>query len=156
GDEVLAAGLPIEVSELRDWRGRVLTRTPIGALSRQIGVPSIGIHRAELLTVLANALGAAPVRCAWRCTGFQEDSGGIVARFADGRTERGDFLVGADGLKSVVRAQLLGPASPRYSGYTCWRGVAPVAPAVHPAGLGFESWGPGRRFGALSLTGERA
>jgi hypothetical protein len=35
-----------------------------------------------------------------------------------------DLLVGADGLHSVIREQLLGKQPPRYSGYTCWRGVA--------------------------------
>ena len=46
----------------------------------------------------------------------------MTAHFADGRTARGEVLVGADGLKSVVRAQLHGESEPRYAGYAA-RGV---------------------------------
>ena len=44
--------------------------------------------------------------------------------FADGREERADLLVGADGLRSVVAGQLLGGLRLRYAGYSVWRGVA--------------------------------
>ena len=45
----------------------------------------------------------------------EQDDDGVTAHFADGRTARGEVLVGADGLKSVVRAQLHGESEPRYA-----------------------------------------
>ena len=50
--------------------------------------------------------------------GFEQDNAGMVARFADGRKERGDLQIGADGINSVIRAQLFGEAEPTYVGYT--------------------------------------
>ena len=73
-------------------------------------------------------------------------------RFDDGRETRGDLLVGADGLRSVVRSALFGPERPRYGGYTAWRAVTRFDHARVTPG---ETWGRGRRFGQWGMTGAR-
>jgi 2-polyprenyl-6-methoxyphenol hydroxylase-like FAD-dependent oxidoreductase len=57
---------------------------------------------------------------------------GITAVFAGGTAEKGDLLVGADGLYSAVRARVFGGPAPDYAGYVAWRGVLDEAdlPAV--------------------------
>jgi 2-polyprenyl-6-methoxyphenol hydroxylase-like FAD-dependent oxidoreductase len=47
----------------------------------------------------------------------------IVASFEDGTMAVGDLLIGADGLRSTVRAQLFPAAEPQYGGYVAWRGL---------------------------------
>ena len=54
---------------------------------------------------------------------FQQQERGVEVRFADGRAERFDLLVLADGVQSTGRAQLFPGVEPRYSGYVAWRGT---------------------------------
>ncbi len=120
---LLERGTPIVRLRTLTWRGHVLRDDPYGEWSRPFGAPSIVVDRAELLAALAEALGEDRTRVGRRCVGFAQDSSGVTARFADGREERGDLLVGADCVDSIVRRQVVGPESARYAGYAAWRGV---------------------------------
>jgi 2-polyprenyl-6-methoxyphenol hydroxylase-like FAD-dependent oxidoreductase len=60
--------------------------------------------------------------------------GGVTARFSDGSAAEGDLLIGADGLRSTVRAQFLPEVTPIYVGYAAWRALVPehaIAPDLH-------------------------
>ncbi len=58
-----------------------------------------------------------------KLTGFEQDEHEVIARFENGREEPCDVLVGADGIDSAVRHQLLPDVIPQYAGYVAWRGV---------------------------------
>jgi 2-polyprenyl-6-methoxyphenol hydroxylase-like FAD-dependent oxidoreductase len=58
---------------------------------------------------------------------FADDASGITAHFTDGAVARGDLIVGADGIRSTVRAQVLPDVEPQYAGYVAWRGLVPEA-----------------------------
>jgi 2-polyprenyl-6-methoxyphenol hydroxylase-like FAD-dependent oxidoreductase len=75
--------------------------------------------------------------------------------FAEGGEERGQILVGADGIKSLVRQQLLGPEQPRYAGYTAWRGVGLIDRPEVPLGLTVLAMGRGSQVGMLPIGGGR-
>ena len=64
----------------------------------------------------------------------EEREGSVAARFADGSVVEGDLLIGADGLRSTVRAQFLPAATPVYVGYAAWRALVPehaIPPDLH-------------------------
>ena len=69
----------------------------------------------------------------------------VRTSFASGREERGDLLIGADGLNSTVRGRLLGEGPPRYACYIAWRAVERPQRELVPRGA-VESWGRGKRF----------
>ncbi len=141
-EAAVRAGCPIRTTSTVNWRGRVLNRTPIEELSRRAGAPSICIHRGELQAVL---LEGQTVHCGAELTGLQQDASGVTATFADGRTARGDFLVGADGLHSRVRGDL----PYRYAGYTSWRMI--VHGLAHPDDEGLLILGPGSELGLMAV-----
>jgi 2-polyprenyl-6-methoxyphenol hydroxylase-like FAD-dependent oxidoreductase len=68
--------------------------------------------------------------------GFEQDANGVAVRFENGRIEKGDMLVAADGFRSMVRNILVPQVQPLYAGYVIWRSVveeADLDPATHAA-----------------------
>eukprot|EP01023_Acetabularia_acetabulum_P058863 TRINITY_DN700_c1_g2_i1.p1 TRINITY_DN700_c1_g2~~TRINITY_DN700_c1_g2_i1.p1 ORF type:complete len:653 (-),score=93.05 TRINITY_DN700_c1_g2_i1:893-2851(-) len=63
--------------------------------------------------------------------GFEEEpnSKSVTAILSDGSSVSGDMLIGADGIWSKIRKQLVGPTEPNYSEYTCYTGIADYTPA---------------------------
>ncbi len=149
-DAVAAAGSPLQRAEIRTWDGRLLQVAPARRVADALGAPVVGIHRARLQSVLLEALAGARLILGAAVSGVEPTSRGVGIRLSDGRTAEGDVLVGADGLRSVVRAALHGETEPSYAGYTSWRGICPNRGRV-PEGLGRECWGAGRRFGFLEI-----
>jgi salicylate hydroxylase len=93
------------------------------------GAPYTQLHRADLHELLAaRAREADPgvVRLDHRVTGFTESGQGVELHFADREPARGDLLIGADGLKSVVRRQMFGDVPATYTGDVAWRVVVPT------------------------------
>ena len=63
-----------------------------------------------------------------------QHGGAVTLRFADGRQATGDLVIGADGIHSVVREYVAGPAEPIWWRQIAWRGLAPAA-IGHAAGV---------------------
>ena len=78
---------------------------------------------ARLYRSLRDALPADRYRLGHALTRLAQDDAGVTAEFGDGTRARGELLVGADGIRSTVRAQLLPDAQPLYAGYVAWRAM---------------------------------
>jgi salicylate hydroxylase len=66
------------------------------------------------------------IKTAVRIKNFEQDANAIRAVSVDGVTFAGDVLVGADGLHSAIRAQIINDGAPRVSGHTTFRSVIPA------------------------------
>jgi 2-polyprenyl-6-methoxyphenol hydroxylase-like FAD-dependent oxidoreductase len=146
-DAVVARGSVIERAQTLTADGRLLSEAPLGDISRAAGAPSICVHRADVQQVLAAAVGE--VHLGATCAGIDEDAGGVTVRFAGGRTERGALLIGADGVRSAVRAHLHGPFEPRPAGYVAYRGMARFTLPDDPPDRSRLAMGPGSQAGIL-------
>ncbi len=95
----------------------------------RFGNPYAVIHRGDLHGVFLKACEASPqveLRTKSEVVGYEQDGSGVTAILADGGRVRGQALIGADGLWSNVRKQLLANGPPRVSGHTTYRSVIPV------------------------------
>jgi 2-polyprenyl-6-methoxyphenol hydroxylase-like FAD-dependent oxidoreductase len=155
GEEVERRGAPLRAGALLRSDGRPLTHSEFGPeLIARAGAGIVGIHRATLHEILLTALGNDALQLGRACTGYEQDKEGVRARFSDGSTQTGDVLIGADGIHSAVRAQLLNDGEPVYAGYTSWRGVTADRCGL-PDDFGGEMWGRGQRFGGCCIDGGR-
>jgi 2-polyprenyl-6-methoxyphenol hydroxylase-like FAD-dependent oxidoreductase len=83
---------------------------------------------------------------------FEHDGSGVKVHFANGRVERADLLVGCDGFRSAVRAQLAPTAQPLYAGYYIWRGApneADLSPETRRTMFPYYSFFLGEQLQAL-------
>jgi 2-polyprenyl-6-methoxyphenol hydroxylase-like FAD-dependent oxidoreductase len=142
---------PFERTEIATPDGRRLTGFDVTVMTRH--APSFVVHRAQLQEALAEGIDPTRITLGARCTGLLQDASGVTLRFADGREARADVAIGADGLYSAVRAALFGAREPRYSGETCYRGIARFA--VRELGTVREVQGAGRRCAVHPLDAER-
>jgi 2-polyprenyl-6-methoxyphenol hydroxylase-like FAD-dependent oxidoreductase len=86
-----------------------------------------------------------------RCTGLTQAQDGVTVQFQDGTQVEGDVLVGADGIHSVIRRALFPDVALRYSGQTCYRGIATMELPPSLARTCWEVWGGESRFGFSAL-----
>jgi 2-polyprenyl-6-methoxyphenol hydroxylase-like FAD-dependent oxidoreductase len=152
GAQVRQRSVPDMDGALRSWRGRTVVATDGAALQRLLGDVSLIIHRADLLALLRDALPASSLVTSATCTEFRDEGRSVTALFADGTRGRGDFLVGADGIHSTVRAGLFGAAPPVYAGYTAWRAITAFEHSRLRAGV---SIGRGCQFGQVPMADGR-
>lgn len=150
-DGVRARAAVVEVIENRSWRGRHMSTLPIHAVGKKFGADSYSIHRGELQAALASALPDGVVQVGREATALSQDDNRVTLNFKDGSQERGDLLVGADGIYSIVRSQLFGTREPRYSGYTCWRSAAKVEAGLLPPTTYVQLYGPSATFGIFPI-----
>lgn len=113
--------------------GKELGRLPLGAdMVRSYGASYVTIHRADLHELLLQAL---QDRCevhlnlSQTVASYTEQDGVVTIRTSNDKLIEGDALIGADGVRSAVRAQMLGDGPPRVTGHLAYRAM------VHQAQL---------------------
>jgi len=131
GDEARAKAVYIDSLRLMDAvQGDMIAEIPLQEAFRQrFGNPYAVVHRADLHGVLLDACRAhrlIELRTRHGVTGYQQDGNSVQVECANHETIAGSALIGADGLNSIVRQQLVGDGAPRVSGHTTYRSVIPT------------------------------
>jgi 2-polyprenyl-6-methoxyphenol hydroxylase-like FAD-dependent oxidoreductase len=145
GAEIRRRGAILSCFEQRSARGRLLSRWPLQEMARRLGAPVCGINRPDLHAALV-ADAAEHVRTGCNVEGFEQTNGTVEISLSEGGSESSDVLIGADGIESAVRTQLLGAHAPRYSGLTMWRANVPYDEAIAPPVDFIAWWGSGAKF----------
>jgi salicylate hydroxylase len=103
-------------------------REPLRATAAaRFGAPYVMAHRADLHRLLMEQLPRESIACGAHCISVSATAAGVRADFADGRTVEADVIIGADGINSVVRENMIGLQPARYTKQMAWRCMVPIA-----------------------------
>jgi len=106
-----------------------------------------GMHRADLVDILVNALPAGVVHTGHRCVGFERGNEVGRVTFANGAVAEGDVVIAADGIHSVLRPHVYPPSRPVFSGTVAYRGAVRTELAPEWPAECWEMWlGNGKHF----------
>jgi salicylate hydroxylase len=153
GEALAQVAVRPRTGDMRRWQDwSLISSSPLGdEVVAEFGFPYYHVHRADLHRLLADAVPPERIALGRRLVGLEpavDGAGGVTLHFEDGEVRTADVVVGADGIHSAVRRELLGPEAPRFSGNAAWRGLVP-AERVADLELPVAStvvMGPGRHF----------
>lgn len=110
--------------------GELLHRIPLGDTHREKqGAPYFHMYRVDLHNILIDAVrryDPDAIHLGCRAEQIVESGASVQVKFSDGRTAIGDILIGADGIKSVVRKHVIGDDQPQFTGQVAWRITIPI------------------------------
>jgi 6-hydroxynicotinate 3-monooxygenase len=156
-ERLLRTGRGSQTRLSRDWdSGRITLVVPVDRYPQRYGGNHFSIHRSELQLALNDALAPAAIQTGKRLASLQETGDVVRLRFEDGSTAQADLVIGADGINSKVRENLLGPEPPEFRGRVSYRAIIPA----HLLGA-FRTadhvkwWSPERYFLTYYLTHAR-
>jgi salicylate hydroxylase len=155
GDKIAAVGhLSPGIYTRNMQTGEFLEFTDRKKIAERFGAPYYSFHRADLLDALASGVDQSAIHLGHRLTGIEEQNDRTILSFANGTRVDTEFLIAADGVRSVVRQALYGADNPTYTGQMVWRSLL-NANDVPPEVLepyGHTQWvGPGCHFIAYHI-----
>lgn len=131
GDAARKMAVYIDSLRLMDaLSGEQITAIPLGDdFRRRFGNPYAVVHRGDLHGVFLEACRShhlVELATASEVIAYEQDGATVTVEIADGSRISGSALIGADGLWSNVRRQLVSDGNPRVSGHTTYRSVIPA------------------------------
>jgi FAD-dependent urate hydroxylase len=155
GSHLPALSAPLDRVQYRDPTGRVLSESSLEPLFDAVGERAYPVTRGDLQSLLRAQLSPEKVVLSMECVAVDGHGKGAVAVFADGSRVGADVIVGADGIRSVVRRHMLGRDVPLRYHYTCWVGIVPASEELNPPATFTFHVGQSQRCGMLPVGGDR-
>ncbi len=148
--DILNARFHYKTAEFSTSDGKLMLGMDLMPIANEVGENCYPIHRAELLSAIAAQLPTENIHIGHECTQVTQNNGNARAFFSNGNEIETSILIGADGINSLVRKSQIIDDNTRYSGQTCFRGVADFKHNT-PTVLR-EVNGAGIRFGVCALN----
>lgn len=117
-----SSGCQVNHTVLKNIKGETI-RTSQTKYLEQYGQPLLTVWWYRLQQVLASRLPSNIIHLNHRCISFDQHEKGVKIHFDGQKSVDADFLIGADGVNSVIRETLFGEGKPNYIGSMCWRAV---------------------------------
>lgn len=139
-EQIKSEGNILDFVSLANHHGEILSKVDFSKIIKRYGNGTVSIHRGRLQQVLLKNASKTTVLVGKRLKNIKNTEGGKTQlNFEDNSTAEADIIIGADGIHSAVRKHLFGETPLRYSGQTCWRGIAKMQTENPKASV--EMWG---------------
>lgn len=150
-EKIEKVGNRISYIKITDEQLKNISVSELSEFEKKYGVYNIAIHRGELQKILVDEIGYNHIHLSKRLTQIEKTKF-LKLTFEDHSTFVGKVVIGADGIKSVVRNQLFAESSLRNADQICWRGICEIdLPQKYHNELN-EAWGKGKRFGFVKIS----
>ncbi len=149
------AGYPLQKMDISNAQLSPYRNASPDLITGEQGEKMVAIHRARLQSILFDHLPVGTVKLGVPYHNHAYEEGKIKLQLGD-EQRMTDVVLAADGINSKVRQALYPEAKKRYSGQTCWRGIAPFSSLPNELkDRGFEAWGQGVRIGLIPISQEQ-
>ena len=148
-EQVKARGHQITSMIIQDEKGNYISALDTRKFTQEYGMYNVAIHRGALHEILLEEIPPARIQTGKKAISFYEKENSVVLKFDDGTEVEGMAVIIADGIHSAIRKQLLPDSTPRYAGYTCWRGIVENTWGIKDQAV--EVWGPTGRIGYVPI-----
>ncbi|MEA5458793.1 FAD-dependent monooxygenase [Arcicella sp. LKC2W] len=153
-DKIQAAGNKISYMKITDENLKPLSVIDLSVFEQKYGVHNVAIHRGELQKILADAVGFENISLSKKLVDIQKNTD-FTLNFDDNSSVQSNILIGADGIKSVVRNKLFQENTIRNAEQICWRGICHFTlPQQYTNELN-EAWGKGKRVGFVKISSQK-
>ena len=113
-EKIKNSGCKVRNMVLKNTQGETIRTNPANRFEDKYGFPLVTVWWWRLQQVLASELPINIIHLNHRCTGFSQDDKGVNIYFENQEKIRADLLIGADGIKSVIRTNLIADGEPNY------------------------------------------
>lgn len=151
GADVARKGMLLHELQFLNNKLELLNRIDFRMLKAKFGEENIAIERSALHESLFQSLDKNSIHFGKKVTCYSQDTVSVQLTFNNNDEKRFDYVIAADGIHSFIRQSLVPQSTPRFAGYTCWRGTTKNTGDV-PLHISSEAWSPKGRFGWASLN----
>jgi len=139
--------------------GDYLSRIPLGEFARkEYGAAYITVHRGDLHALQMSTIAPGTTHFNKCLTRLEETDNLVRLHFSDGTSTEADIVIGADGINSKIREELLGAEKPLYSGWVAHRALI-RSETLAKYNLNFENcvkwWSEDRHMMVYHTTAKR-
>ncbi|MGB7313718.1 MAG: FAD-dependent monooxygenase, partial [Nodosilinea sp.] len=156
GEQLAAIGGEMNAMEYRSHTDESLSYVDLRPLFERVGQRPYPVSRTDLQSVLLDAFGPKDVHMSMNCVGVDQDEHSATAIFENGDRVSGDLVIGADGIHSAVRADVVGHCvDRRYARYVNWNGLVKADPELCEKDLWVLYVGDSKRASMMPVGGDR-
>lgn len=121
--EVMAISNPLTGFTINDAQRKSIFSIDTDRIKRHFKADNYAVDRGNLHQLLSKKIVPSKIHPLKKLTHLESKSDHVIVRFSDKTEEWFHFVIGADGVHSQVRQNLIPESIPRYTGYWCWRGI---------------------------------